>query len=156
MTRIDPGASTTVGDSRIRAQIIVNGWIADYPAPSAFFEPLLTCDSYIPRDGAGNNNHAGFCDARIDALIARARRLQGDPAAARDLWTRIDAAIVDRAPLVPLVNPRTVYFLSERAKNFSIRRHRESFGSSCGYGDPRTHLTEPNRLAETIHPRERS
>ncbi len=116
-----PRYFTTVGDSRTRAQIIVNGWIADYPAPSAFFEPLLTCDSYIPRDGAGNNNYAAFCDERIDALIARARRLQDDPAAARDLWTRIDAAIVDRAPLVPLVNPRTVYFLSERAKNFQYQ-----------------------------------
>lgn len=109
----------TVADSRTRAQIAFGGWQSDYPAPSTFFEPLLTCDSYIPRDGAANTNAAGFCDKRIDSLIARAGELQAsNPAAARDLWTRIDAAIVDRAPLVSLVNPSDVLFLSERVGNF--------------------------------------
>jgi YVTN family beta-propeller protein len=106
---------TTIGDSRTRAQIAVNGWLADYPSPSAFFEPLLTCDSYKPRSGA-NSNFGGFCNARVDSMIARAREAS-DPAVARDLWTRIDEAIVDRAPLVPLWNPRSILFLSERLEN---------------------------------------
>jgi len=113
----------TVGDSRTEAQIIYSGWFADYPAPSTFVEPLLTCDSYVPRNGGANTNYAGFCDASIDSLVAEARRLSvSDPAAARTLWTKIDAAIVDRAPWVPLVNPRTIRFLSERVGNFQYQQ----------------------------------
>ncbi|HZJ51832.1 MAG TPA: ABC transporter substrate-binding protein [Actinomycetota bacterium] len=113
---------TTVADSRTRAQIAFNGWFADYPAPSTFFESLLTCDGYIPR-GAGNGNIGGFCDPRIDSLIARALELQvSDPVAASGLWTRIDAMIVDRAPWVPLFNPRHLLFLSERAGNFQYQQ----------------------------------
>ena len=44
-----------------------------------------------------------------------------DPASARGLWTKIDAALVDRAPWVPLVNPRTIRFLSERVRNFQYQ-----------------------------------
>ena len=86
---------------------------------SGFIEPVLTCDSYRPRY-TENENAGGFCDARVDALIARAGELQTtDPAAARRLWTKIDAEIVDRAALVPLVNSRSLVFLSERAGNFN-------------------------------------
>lgn len=113
----------TVGDSRTRAQIAFGGWFSDYPAPSNFFEPVLTCDSFVPRDAAGaNQNIAGFCDKHIDSLIARAGELQAsDPAAARALWTRIDAKIVDRAPWIPLVNPSAIQFLSERVGNFQYQ-----------------------------------
>jgi ABC-type transport system substrate-binding protein len=78
----------------------------------------LTCNSYRPRY-TENTNAGGFCDARVDALIARAGKLQtSDPAAARRLWTTIDAEMVDRAALVPLVNSRLPVFLSARAGNF--------------------------------------
>ena len=50
-------------------------------------------------------------------MIARAIKAS-DQAVARDLWTRIDEAIVDHAPLVPLLNPRSIRFLSERLENF--------------------------------------
>jgi peptide/nickel transport system substrate-binding protein len=108
----------TVTDPRTRAQIVDNGWAADYPSPESFFEPLLTCDSYRPRSHT-NINLGGFCDKHIDSLITRASKLQvSDPAAARDLWTRIDAAIVDRAPYLFLFNPRSTRLLSERVGNF--------------------------------------
>ncbi len=108
----------TVTDPRTRTQIVDLSWIADYPSPAGFFEPLLTCDSYTPRSH-NNYNWGGFCDKHIDSLITRASKLQvSDPAAARDLWTRIDAAIVDRAPYLFLFNPRSTRFLSERVGNF--------------------------------------
>lgn len=34
------------------------------------------------------------------------------------LWSRIDREIVDQAPIVPLVNPKQVSFLSERVGNY--------------------------------------
>jgi ABC-type transport system substrate-binding protein len=49
---------------------------------------------------------------RADALQ------QHDPAAAGELWSRIDHELVDRAPWVPLYNPRTVTVLGRRVGNY--------------------------------------
>jgi ABC-type transport system substrate-binding protein len=38
--------------------------------------------------------------------------------AAGQLWTRIDRALVDRAPRVPLYNPQTVTVLAQRVGNY--------------------------------------
>jgi peptide/nickel transport system substrate-binding protein len=107
-----------ISDSGSRAQVAFAGFFADYPAPSNFIEPHFTCDAFL-RNDLGNQNYQGFCDQRIDFLIAEAGDLQvSDPAAARELWARIDAAIVDHAPWVPLLNQRSVEFLSARVGNY--------------------------------------
>jgi peptide/nickel transport system substrate-binding protein len=71
--------------------MVVDGWIMDYPAASNFITNRFTCDaSYIPS--------ARFCDPRIDALIDRATQIQiDDPAAASAPWAKVDRAIVDQA-----------------------------------------------------------
>ena len=93
-------------------QMAVDAWAEDYPAASNFITNRFTCDSsYIPS--------TGFCDPRIDAMIERATQLQlDDPAAAVDLWAKVDRAIVDQAPYVWLVNPIAVEFVSERVGNY--------------------------------------
>jgi hypothetical protein len=79
-----------------RAQIGFVGWFADYPAPSGFIESTLTCDSFVPNDRF-QANYSQFWDPEIDSLIAEAKDLQvSDPAAARRLWARIDAATSSR------------------------------------------------------------
>jgi peptide/nickel transport system substrate-binding protein len=86
-----------LGDSRRRPQIGWFTWFQDHPTPSNFIEPLLTCRAFVPRDPE-NLNAAEFCDRRIDAQIRRADSLQlRDPAAAGELWSRIDHELVDRA-----------------------------------------------------------
>jgi len=51
--------------------------------------------------------------------ITRARALEvTDPALASSLWTRVDREVVDQAPVVPLVNPKQVDFLSGRVGNY--------------------------------------
>ena len=67
------GAQSITDRSRAQIAVRLLGWIADYPSPSGFFEPLLTCDSYKPRSGT-NTNYAGFCNAHVDSMIARASR----------------------------------------------------------------------------------
>ena len=58
-------------------------------------------------------------DPEIDRQITRARALQAsDPALASSLWSKIDHELVDQAPVVPLVNPKQVDFLSQRAGNY--------------------------------------
>ena len=105
------------GDSRLKVQAGVQSWGADYPAPWNFFF-LLSCRSFVPGTGR-NPNFSEFCDSRIDRQITRARALQAtDPALASSLWSRIDREVADQAPVVPLVNPKQVDFLSRRVGNY--------------------------------------
>ena len=95
----DPGA----------VQVAVTGWAIDYPAPSTFFEQLR-CGSLDP---------SRFCNPAIDRQMDRALALQAtDPAAADELWARIDRAVTDEAPWIGYATPARVRFLSDRAGNF--------------------------------------
>jgi peptide/nickel transport system substrate-binding protein len=107
-----------LSDSSRRSQIGWFTWFQDHPTPSNFVEPLLTCDAFVP-GSTYNVNVAEFCDHRIDAQIRRAGSLQlSDPAASGELWSRIDRELVDRAPWVPLYNPRTATALGSRVGNY--------------------------------------
>jgi peptide/nickel transport system substrate-binding protein len=107
-----------LGDSSKRPQIGWFTWFQDHPTPSNFIEPLLTCRAFVPRS-RDNLNVAELCDRHIDADVRRAdAQLQRDPAAAGELWSRIDRELVDRAPWVPLYNPRTVTVLGPRVGNY--------------------------------------
>jgi YVTN family beta-propeller protein len=112
------GYFSAIGDSRTKAQIGTFEWISDYPAASGFFNPILSCASFLPND-PGNSNAAEFCDPRIDRQIGRALTEQTtNPDAARGLWEGIDRQTVDQAPWVPLVNPEVVDVLSKRVGNY--------------------------------------
>jgi len=114
----DPDSFGALADSRRRPQIAWFTWFQDHPTPSNFIDLLLSCRSFVPRNPA-NLNLAEFCDRAIDADIRRAYSLQqSDPAAAGEAWSRIDHELVDRAPWVPLYNPRTVTALSARVGNY--------------------------------------
>ena len=66
-----------------------------------------------------NFNLAEFCHKSIDAQIRHAYALEaGDPAAANELWSRIDRELVDQAPWVPLYNERALTALSNRVGNY--------------------------------------
>jgi peptide/nickel transport system substrate-binding protein len=105
------------GDSRLKVQAGVQSWGADYPAQWNFFF-LLSCRSFVPGTGS-NPNFAEFCDRRIDRQMTRARSLAAtDPALASSLWSTVDHELVDQAPIVPLVNPKQIDFLSRRVGNY--------------------------------------
>ena len=102
---------------RFDVQAGFTGWYADYPSPGGFFEAWLTCDA------ASDNqlNPGGFCDPAIDRQIRQASELQArDPEAAYAVWSEIDQRIVDRAPIVPISNPRSPSFVSKRVGNFQF------------------------------------
>jgi peptide/nickel transport system substrate-binding protein len=112
---ITPGP---LGDSRDTPQIGWFTWFNDYPAPSNTIDELLSCRSFSPRDPT-QINFSEFCDPKIDAQIRHAEALQTpDPTAAGDAWARIDQELVDRAPWVPLYNPRALTALSARVGNY--------------------------------------
>ena len=107
-------------DSRQRTQVGWFSWYRDYPAPSDFIGPLLTCHSFIPGSPL-NLNAAEFCNRRIDAQVKQALMLQPrNPNAAAALWARIDREIADQAPWVPVYNPRSLVMLSARVGNYQF------------------------------------
>ena len=109
-----------LGDSRARVQAGFFSWYQDYPAPSDFIEPLLTCGSFV-RGNPLNLNDAEFCDPRIDAQARRAQSLeQADPAQAAARWADVDRALTGQAPWVPLYNPRDLTVLSARVGNYQF------------------------------------
>jgi YVTN family beta-propeller protein len=89
-----------------------HSWFTDYPA-AANFAALFSCGSPTLA------NPSQFCDPAIQRAIARALHLESaDPRAANDLWARIDRMVTDRAPYVPLLNPRRLDFVSARVGNY--------------------------------------
>jgi YVTN family beta-propeller protein len=105
---------------RPNRQVGISGWGPDYPSASAVFSTSFTCQSYSPIPPNANLNAAAFCARGIDAMIARARRLQiTDPAAASRLWTKIDREITDRAPWVAMNVSLNPEFVSRRTGNYT-------------------------------------
>jgi YVTN family beta-propeller protein len=111
---------SALADSRDRVQAGFYAWYQDYPAPSDFIDPLLTCGSFLPGN-PGNSNVAEFCDPAIDTQARHALTLQArDPAAAAGQWAAIDRELVDAAPWVPLYNPTDLTVLSARTGNYQF------------------------------------
>jgi peptide/nickel transport system substrate-binding protein len=116
--RKSPANFLELADSRNRIQIGWFGYFQDYPTPSDFIDLLLSCKAFTPRD-VNNFNVAEFCNKSIDAQIRHAYSLEAvDPAAANELWSRIDRELVDQAPWVPLYNERALTALSTRVGNY--------------------------------------
>jgi peptide/nickel transport system substrate-binding protein len=110
----------TGGTWRPNRQAGVSGWGADYPSANAVLTTYFTCRSYAPVPPNANFNVAAFCDRGIDAMIARARRLQvSDPASASQLWAKVDREITDRAPWVTMETGANPDFVSRRSGNYT-------------------------------------
>jgi len=103
-------ASALFGQPR-EAQITFVSWTSDYAAASGFVNPVLVCDA--------GYNETGFCDPAIDRRIVEATRLRAtDPAAAGELWVKIEHDLVDEAPWVPLGTRDWVNLVSQRIGNY--------------------------------------
>ena len=113
-----PAFVRAFGDSRARPQIGWFTWYQDYPAPSNFIDPLLSCHSFTPRDPA-NLNLAEFCEPKIDSESRRAAALEArTPGVAAEEWRHIDEQLTTRATWLPLYNPRVPVALSRRVGNY--------------------------------------
>ena len=104
------------GNPRSQMQAGLNSWYADYPAPSNYITILFSC--------ASTANYSHFCDHEIEARIRRALTVPtSDPYAANQLWAQIDRAIVDQAPVVPLITHKRLAFVSKRVGNYEYIPH---------------------------------
>jgi YVTN family beta-propeller protein len=105
-------------DSRNHVQIGDMWWGPDYPGPSSFWQPQLSCGSLV-RSSENNPNLAQYCNPALDELGQRALEMDTrDPAAARQLWAQLDRTITDDAPMVFGPASLKTSFVSARVGNF--------------------------------------
>jgi peptide/nickel transport system substrate-binding protein len=105
---------TAMAHSRTPPQMGIDGWTADSAAPSDFTPPFR-CAAIVPRS-ADNGNLARFCDRGLEARIEAAQAARGPHADA--LWRRVYRDLESAAPAVPLVNRRSITFVSKRVGNY--------------------------------------
>jgi peptide/nickel transport system substrate-binding protein len=109
-----PTYRAAMAHSRTPAQMGIDGWLADAAAPSEFTPPFR-CAAIVPRS-AGNGNLARFCDRRLEARIEAAQAARGPHA--DTLWRHVYRDLETAAPAVPLVNRRSITFVSKRVGNY--------------------------------------
>jgi peptide/nickel transport system substrate-binding protein len=94
-------------DPRTRPQMALSAWGADTGAPSQF-AGLYTCD--------WPGSLTGYCDRGFETRVDAALAARGPEAGAR--WKEAYSYLAEAAPAVPLVNHRTVVFVSDRVGNY--------------------------------------
>jgi oligopeptide transport system substrate-binding protein len=92
------------------------GWLQDYPDPSDFVDPILSCASAVP---GGSSNGSWYCNPEVDALAADARAEQ-DQAARLDAYRAIQRRIMEDAALIPCRHAEHVTLVGERVVDFSL------------------------------------
>jgi YVTN family beta-propeller protein len=114
----DPTGYAQVADSRTKAQAFLFLDFAPYPSASQLIDIYFGCRYFIPNSKL-NGNIAEFCDPKLDANTRDALAAEADnsPDVGR-LWAKADRTVTDDAPLVPLVVPRYIIFVSKRVANF--------------------------------------
>jgi ABC-type oligopeptide transport system substrate-binding subunit len=100
-----PLASATLIDQAStpgKAPMVWSGgeaWLQDFPDPSDFFGPILSCASAVQ----GGWNWAFFCDKALDAR-ATALKAMADHAARVKGYQGLYSAVMAQAPWVPVDN----------------------------------------------------
>jgi peptide/nickel transport system substrate-binding protein len=108
-----------VNDSRRRVQASVATWVADYPSPSDFFDLFFRCSAFRPADPADTRSGSFFCHPGIDRQMSQADLFQvNDPAAAAQVWAKVDREITYLAPWVPFASMRFADFVSARVGDY--------------------------------------
>lgn len=97
-------------------QIALSYWFADYPSASTFLDDLFGCDNYHP-NAAVSPNFTGFCDQHVQSLFDLAK-VQTDPTKAAPIWQEAGRAIMEQMPGAPMIQMRTVDFVSKRLGNY--------------------------------------
>jgi ABC-type transport system substrate-binding protein len=95
------------------APLVYTGWSQDFPDPSDFYDPILSCPAAVE----GGYNTAWWCNEEADALASETK---AEPDAERRLahYQDLELMVMEDAPWVPLFFPALDTFISERVTNF--------------------------------------
>jgi peptide/nickel transport system substrate-binding protein len=97
------------------APLVFVGWYEDYPDPSDFIDPILSCASAV----SGGANAAWYCNKDVDAKAAAARGEARGPQRVAD-YQAIQKSIMADAPWVPIFHQDWYTMVSKRVGGFSI------------------------------------
>ena len=130
--------STTIGTpSNVKAKgygLAVAGWGADWPSAYGYLQILV--DGRAIKQ-AGNNNYAELDSSEINGLIDQSLK-ETDPVKAAEIWSQINAKVMDEAVLMPLVYDKALNYRNPRLTNVYIS---DAFGMvdfvSLGVNDGR-------------------
>ena len=92
-----------------QAPLVYIGWFQDFPDPSDFIDPILSCAAAVE----GGANTSWYCNEEIDALSAAALAEQDD-ATRLAMYQDIQRRIMADAPWVPTTLSETVEVVSDR------------------------------------------
>ncbi|HEX8026213.1 MAG TPA: ABC transporter substrate-binding protein [Candidatus Limnocylindrales bacterium] len=91
------------------------GWFQDYPDPSDFIDPILSCASAVK----GGANAALYCNKDVDALAAKAKGETDSAQRLKDYQT-IQTMIMADAPWAPFRHQEWYTLISPRVGGFSL------------------------------------
>jgi YVTN family beta-propeller protein len=114
----DP-AYVFLSDSRNRVQISSGfGWAADYPSPSTFYTPLVSCSAFVAAS-TSNVNRSEYCNPALDEEARRAESHEvTDTTQSRKDWINVYRRLLDDAPVIPFANGITTNLVSARVGNY--------------------------------------
>jgi ABC-type transport system substrate-binding protein len=96
------------------APLVLIGWFQDFPDPSDFYDPILSCAAAVE----GGANSSWYCNEENDALAAEAKGLQ-DTEERLAMYQELELRVMEDAPWVPITFPTVDTFLSNRVTNFA-------------------------------------
>ena len=91
------------------------GWFQDYPDPSDFIDPILSCASAVK----GGANAALYCNKDVDAEAAAAKGEQ-DPAKRTAAYQKIQTKIMADAPWAPFRHQDWYTLIGKNVGGFAI------------------------------------
>jgi len=105
------GTMTTPG----AAPLVYLGWFQDFPDPSDFIDPILSCATVIPN----GFNVTGYCNEQLDKDGVTAKANPDLNAVLPD-YQDFQKRIMTDAPIAPILVPKLDVFHSERTPDFTI------------------------------------
>ena len=114
---------TYIQNTKNKVQIAFTHWYQDYPAASDFLNVLLSLRVVPPRLATPASTSPDSATRTIEPQMKDgAERRPDRPEARRHKWGQIDQAIMQKAPLAPLFNPKLVDFVSKRVGNYGFSK----------------------------------
>jgi peptide/nickel transport system substrate-binding protein len=92
-----------------QAPLVYIGWFQDFPDPSDFIDPILSCATAVK----GGSNASWYCNKSVDELAAKARGTSDD-ATRVSLYREVQQKIMADVPWVPTTHPEYVIVRSKR------------------------------------------
>lgn len=97
---IDYNTLTAFQSDPHKIAMVWTGWYMDFPDPSDFYGPILSCDSAVP----GSLNFSWTCNHTLDAFALELKRMV-DQKERLAQYRRLDQMVMDYAPWVPIYHP---------------------------------------------------